>query len=255
MATGSCDDPTAIQAHLGDLARRGYALVRLYDVPCPLGDYVQAAADHGLKLMLGINSIANLETDLGSLISMLSEVSWEPVQSVYIGNELVNTGVASATDVADAVVRAREILSAAGYIGDVATVDTAGQFISHPELCQTSSFCAVNIHAFFDAQATAETAGPRVRQTYNSVQNALAAAGIPQTIIITESGWPRQGNANGVAVPSIENQRTALQSILTEFVNDMPQQLMLFQARDATYKSPGQFGVEPYWGIYDDTSS
>ena len=253
LATGSCEDATTIQAHLDDLARRGYALVRLYDVPCPLGHYAQAAMDHGLKLMVGINGIANLEKDLGSLISMVSEVSWEPVHSVYIGNELVNTGVASAKAVADGVARARELLAAAGFTGDVVAVDTAGQIINHPELCETSSFCGVNMHAFFDPQATAEEAGPWVRQTYNSVQSALAAAGFPKTVLITESGWPWQGDANGGAVPSTESQRAALQSILTEFEKDMPQQVMLFQAYDATYKGPGQFGVEPYWGIYDGT--
>lgn len=250
-----CKSPTTIAFQFANLARRGYRVVRIYDIGCYLGDYVKAAMDFGLHMMIGINGIVHLAEDLKTLIDMVSSVSWMPVESVYIGNELVQAGLATPREVADGVRTARTILAGAGFTGAVVTVETSGQVAAFPELCESSSFCAVNIHAFFDAEATAAVAGEVVRSSYQSVKDALSQKGLSQPIYIAESGWPWKGDANGNAVPSIENQRVALQSIMLEFQGDIgTSQVFLFQAYDTMYKPPGLFGVEPYFGIYEDSN-
>lgn len=227
------------------LKSQGYGMVRVYDIGCPLGDFTAAAAQNGLKLMVGINQIANLNGDLNKLIGMING-DWSTVDTVYIGNELVNSGAASAGDVASAVSTARGILSGAGYHGNVITVDTFNVMQRDGTVCSTSDYCGTNIHAFFDPNTAAASAGNFVLNAYNNVIRANNG----KRVVVTESGWPWQGSCNGNACPSPQNQKTAMNSIMTSF-SGMPGSMFMFQAYNAGYKTPGAQGVEQFFGIYD----
>lgn len=237
-----CKDPGTITTEFSFLKSQGYGMIRIYDIGCPVGDFTAAASQNGLKLMVGINAIANLQGDLGKLIDMVGS-DWSAVDTVYIGNELVNTGAASASQVAGAVSTAKGTLSGAGYTGSVITVDTFNVMMNDPTICSTSDYCGANAHAFFDPNTSADKAGAFVLNAYNKV----AAANGGKTVVITESGWPYQGSANGQAVPSVQNQQAAIQSIQGAGI---PGSVFLFQAYDAGYKSPGPLGVEQFFGIY-----
>jgi len=62
---------------------------------------------------------------------------------------------------------------------------------------------------------------------------------------MAESGWPSRGSSNGAAVPSAANQATAKSSILSRMGN----KCIMFSAFNDHWKSPGQYGVEQYWGL------
>lgn len=239
-----CKNAATISSEFSFLKSQGYTMVRIYDIGCPLNDFTAAAAQHGLTSMVGINSIANLQGDLNKLIGMMGG-NWASVDTVYIGNELVNTGQASADQVAAAVSTAKGILSGAGFGANVIAVDTFNVMMNDPTICSTSDYCGTNIHAFFDPNTAAPDAGAFVLNAYNKV----AATNGGKRIVITESGWPYQGNANGQAVPSPENQNTALDSIRGSGVP--AGSLYFFQAYNAGYKQPGSLGVEQFFGIYD----
>lgn len=238
-----CKDPNTINTEFSFLKSQGYGIVRVYDIGCPVGDYTAAATQSGLKLMIGINSIANLQGDLGKLIDMVGG-NWGAVDTVYIGNELVNTGQASAGQVAGAVSTAKGTLSGAGFSGSVITVDTFNVMMIDPTICSTSDYCGTNAHAFFDPNTAASGAGAFLLNAYNKV---LAANG-GKKVVITETGWPYQGSTNGQAVPSAEDQKAALDSIRAS--SSSMGSVFLFQAYDAGYKQPGPLGVEQFFGIY-----
>ncbi|KAK5084934.1 Cell surface mannoprotein mp65 [Exophiala xenobiotica] len=239
-----CKDPATISSEFSFLKSQGYTMVRIYDIGCPVNDFTAAAAQHGLTSMVGINSIANLQGDLNKLIGMMGG-NWASVDTVYIGNEQVNTGQASADQVAAAVSTAKGILSGAGFGANVITVDTFNVMMNDPTICSTSDYCGTNIHAFFDPNTNAPNAGAFVLNAYNKV----AATNGGKRIVITETGWPYHGNANGQAVPSPENQNSALDSIRGSGVPTGS--LYFFQAYNTGYKQPGYLGVEQYFGIYD----
>ena len=68
--------------------------------------------------------------------------------------------------------------------------------------------------------------------------------------MVTESGWPTQGDANGVAVPSQGNHETAIQSLKSSFGGG--ENLVLYGMYNDLWKkdSGSTFGAEKYWGIY-----
>ena len=115
------------------------------------------------------------------------------------------------------------------------------------ELCTASDFCAINCHAFFDGSTPASGAGAFVK---NWAEQISQLAGGKKTII-TESGWPTQGDPNGVAVPSQEEHGVAIQSLKSSFGGGGEDLVLYGMYNDLWKKDSGStFGAERYWGIY-----
>ncbi|KIW11060.1 hypothetical protein PV08_10359 [Exophiala spinifera] len=225
------------------LASQGFSKVRVYDVGCDLGPVARAASAANMQLIAGLNTITNVSGDIAKLIGFLTG-NWASVDTIVIGNEVVNNG-GDPNAVVGALGIARAALSAAGYTKNVVTVDVWSQLLRYPQLCQNSDYCAANAHAYFDVNTSADEAGTYVYK----ISQQLAAVANGKSVVITESGWPWQGQTNGLAVPSPANQQTAVGGLRSAFSSN-PGGLFLFQAYDATYKAPGPLGVEQFFGIY-----
>lgn len=148
MITGSggstaCKTPDQIDKDFAFLAQNGYTQVRTYDIGCDVGVVAQKAGAHGMKAFLGINSVANVAGDLQKLIGYVNG-NWANIDTINIGNEQVNQGAASVAQVTAAVDAGRGILKAAGFTGNVVTVDVFNQFIANPTLASTSDYVAAN---------------------------------------------------------------------------------------------------------------
>lgn len=111
------------------------------------------------------------------------------------------------------------------------------------ELCTASDFCAINCHAFFDGNTLPEDAGQFVQ---NWVKQISEAAG-GKTTIVTESGWPHQGDQNNKAIPSPENQAAAIASLKAAFGGG--ENLVLYNSYNDLWKSDsaGTFGSVSSW--------
>ncbi|KIW75297.1 hypothetical protein Z517_12071 [Fonsecaea pedrosoi CBS 271.37] len=243
IGSNGCKDRGTMDSEFGFLANQGFSKIRFYDIGCDLSVATAAAAAQGLQVMLGLNTIGNVAGDLSTLIGMING-NWGPVDTIVIGNEVVNAGGSAAAVVA-ALAVARPILQAAGFNKNIVAVDTFTAHQNNPQICQSSDFCAVNAHAFFDPNTAANNAGTFVE----SVIAPISQKANGKQVIVTESGWPYQGSPNGQAVPSPANQASAISSLKDAFSSN-PGGIFLFQAYDATYKAPGAFGVEQYFGIY-----
>lgn len=143
-AQTQCKTSNQVGQDFAFLAQNGYKMVRTYDVGCDVGVVVQQAAAHGMTVMAGINSVGNVAGDLQKLIGYING-NWANVVTVNIGNEQVNQGAASVAQVTAAVDTGRAMLKAAGYNGNVVTVDVFNQFIANPTLASNSDFVAANV--------------------------------------------------------------------------------------------------------------
>lgn len=246
-ADGSCKSASQVQADFQTLAGT-YSMVRTYGVDCNQVTNVLASAKAtNMKVMLGIFSLDNLSDQVSTLTSAVGS-DWSIVDTVSVGNELVNNGQASPSQVINAVNSAREMLRQAGFSGPVVTVDTFVAHLAHPELCQASDYCAANIHPFFDPNTSANQAGVFVANQINRIREKLGNAN--QRVVVTESGWPWQGNSNGQAVPGLDHQSSAISSIKAAFQTN-PGDLVLFSAFNDAWKKAeaATFYAEQYWGI------
>ncbi|KAK0290284.1 Cell surface mannoprotein mp65 [Friedmanniomyces endolithicus] len=224
----------------------GYGMIRIYGTDCDqTATVLTAVKAKGMKLFAGVYDVNNVNAEVQQIVNAANG-DWSNFHTVSIGNEGVNNGAYSVDQVVSAIGTARSTLQAAGYTGKVVTVDTFVAMIANPQLCQASDYAAANCHPFFDGGVSAEDAGQFV---LGQAQRVSEACGGKETMI-TETGWPSDGETNGKAVPSQDNQVAAVNSIRTAFSNNV----VLFSAFNDKWKqnNPGTFGAEHYWGIYGD---
>jgi exo-beta-1,3-glucanase (GH17 family) len=231
---------------------KDFKMVRIYGMDCqqiPLA--IQNALKNGQKLMAGAYLDAGGSgEDVGEVIQAYKAAidqhaggNWDVIALFAVENERVNEGRMTAGQVVDAIGSARAQLRQLGYNGPVGAVETAPATINNPSICEASDVVMVNIHAFFDPNTQAANAGPFVKGQVQRVQ----AACNNKRVVVTESGWPRQGSPNGEAIPSADNQRVALQSLRENFSSDM----FLFSAFDSGWKvnTASTFNSERFWGV------
>ena len=243
---GTCKSQDQVNSDFEKI--NGYGIVRIYETSCNQTAMVLSAAKaKGMKLFAGIPDLKQVSSNVQAIIDDVKG-DWNFVDTIAIGNELVNFNKASADAVVGAMNDAKRQLKNAGFTGNVVTVDTAQAHLDNPQLCAESSYCAVNCHAFFDPHTDASNAGPFVlRQA-----QAISARHNGKATVITESGWPSAGQGHDNAVPSPENQQAAIASLKTHFSGS----LILFSAFNEPYKQDtgDTHGVERFWGILGDSS-
>lgn len=234
-----------------------FAMVRLYGSACNQVELaLRAAQKTGTKLMLGVFDIKNVENETRDLVKQVQAAGqgWTLVDTISVGNEDVQKGVASVDGVIDGVAKARAILKDAGYSGNVVHVDTQNAILDNQVLCgpKAGDYIAANVHPFFNPDTPPSEAG-----NFVALQTSLLrACGARQNrkrkeikVVITETGWPAAGNPNGKAVPGKAQQKTALESIKRLFKGDV----YLYSAFSNKWleDSASTFGAEHFWGILD----
>lgn len=241
-ADGTCKSAGDVASDLSKL--QDYGMIRLYGVDCNQVENVLQAKTSSQKLFLGIFFVDQIQQGVDTISAAINQYgSWNDVDTVSIGNELVNGGQANADQVGQYVSTGRSALRAAGYNGPVVSVDTFIAVINNPDLCQHSDYMAVNAHAYFDQNTAAQDAGDWLLL---QIERVYSACGGSKDIVITESGWPTQGQTLGLAVPSHENQAAAISSIKEK----CGPSTFLFNAFNDYWKADGAYGVEKYWGVH-----
>ncbi|KAI1491750.1 glycoside hydrolase superfamily [Biscogniauxia mediterranea] len=246
-SSGGCKSADEVDTDFA-LFAKDYGVIRLYGVDCDqVASAYKAAKKYGNKLFLGIFDISNVDQAV-STISAGVDNDWAVVDTVSVGNELVNNGEASVSQSLGALGEVRSALRAAGYQGPVVVVDTFVAVLAHPEICDQSDYCAVNIHPFFDPNTGADQAGSFVTSMVARIRSRISDKN--KRIVVTETGWPWQGNGNGVALPGMDQQASALASIKGAYTSNA-KDLILFTAFNDLWKKPeaGTFMAEQFWGM------
>lgn len=244
---GGCKTADEVDADFAAVAP-DYGVIRLYGVDCDQVATVYAAAKkYGNKLFLGIFDINSIEQSVSTIAAGVQH-DWSIVDTVSVGNELVNSGGATLGQALGALSQARSALRSAGYEGPVVVVDTFVAMLTHPELCDQSDYCAINVHPFFDPNTGPRQAGWFVTSAVRRVRSRMSDP--DKRIVVTETGWPWQGESNGAAIPGMNQQSIAISSIKSAYTNS-PSDVILFTAFNDMWKKPdaGTFMAEQFWGM------
>lgn len=250
-ADNSCKSASQVAQDLAQL--RSYSIIRLYGVDCNQVGNVLAGKGSNQKIFAGIYDINEVESETATLISAV-DGKWENIDTVSVGNELLNQGSATASQLVTAINAAKGQLKPAGYTGPVVYVDTFNAMIAQNKidqsLCQASDYSAANAHAFFSSITPAADAGEWVKNTAQQIQESCPS----KKVVITESGWPSAGSSNGAAIPSEANQQTAISTIKSAFPDGG---VFLFSAYNDLWKvnAAWNFFAEQSYGIYGNAPS
>lgn len=149
---------------------KGFSTIRIYGGDCnQLSIILKAAKGIGAKLMIGVWDIGKIGDELTEIIKVVKD-DWEHVDTLAIGNELIDQLIvkkaspaeksAKADAVVAAIKTARERLGKAGWKNvPVVTVDTWIAIRDYPILCQNSDYIAANAHPYFDGNVDAAGSG------------------------------------------------------------------------------------------------
>lgn len=228
---------------------QGYSYVRIYGTDCnQVALAIQYARQYGMKVFAGIFKLTDIQSQADIIINAVNG-SWDIIDTISVGNEDVNNGT-PVSSVVSAMSQAKSILQAAGYKGDIVHIDTQNAFESNPDLCTpeaAGSYIATNCHPFFNSQTSADQAAAFVSNQIKLLSSCAASVGNSR-IRITETGWPKQGENDGIAVPSKANQEIVISGIKN--LSNAGTTIFLSSFNDP-WKAPGPFNSEQFWGILD----
>jgi exo-beta-1,3-glucanase (GH17 family) len=240
--SGGCKSSSEIESDMSLLS--SFDIIRIYAPDCNVISSMLNSINSNQKIFAGLFYLDSLQTDIQTLASQITSSTrgWDSIYAISIGNEWINSNTYDINTVIGAISTGRSLLKQQGYNGLVVTVDTVPAYQNNPSLCTASDFVAVNQHAFWNGAIEPENSGQFIQNSITEMENLCN-----KDVLICETGWPTQGQTYGTCVPGKSQQLAAIKSI----AQTVADKVIFFTTYNDLWKSAGQNGVEPYWGIFD----
>lgn len=246
--SGECQTADAVDTDLAAIAAAGFTTIRVYSTDCDTLPNVGAACEkYGLKMIVGIyigeagcdNSSPDVEEQIAAYKAW---AQWDLVSLFAVANEAINNGYCTATELKTLINHVKSELP--DYTGLYTTTDVVASWQEtdvQSEVCDVVDVVSANIHAYFDANTAPEDAGSFVQSQLAIVENACGG----KEGFVLESGYPTAGNVNGLSVPSVANQKIAIESI----ISTIGEKVVFFSMFDDQWKADGSCLCEKHWGM------
>ena len=230
-----------IDSDLSLLANKVHA-VRTYSVLKGLDKVPELAAKHDLNVTVGAWIDDNLEKnrqEIETLIN-LNRQNNSNIVRVMVGNEVMLRKNVSEDALIEYI---REVKR--NTWRPVSTSETWDMWVAHPKLVDEVDFIGVHILPYWEGIA-AEDAVDYVFDRYHEMQKTFPN----KPIIITEVGWPSDGQPFKHATASVSNQA----KFLREFLNRADTEKVTYyivEAFDQPWKMSLEGSAGAYWGIFN----
>ena len=199
------------------------------------------AREKGLKTLVGVwldDDREHNELELENAIRVAREGH---VDILGVGNEVLLRGDLSEDELLDYIRRAKEALPDI----EVGYVDAYFEFAVHPRITEACDVILANCYPFWEG-CPAEHALLYMKEMYRTAQGAANG----KRVIVSETGWPNIGTAEGNAVPSYEN---AIKYFVDTFqwAETDGVEVFYFSSFDEAWKVDAEGDVGAYWGLWD----
>ncbi len=216
--------------------------VRTYSVLKGLDKIPELAAKYNLNTTVGAWIDGNLEKNRQEIETLIKVIRQNnpKILRVMVGNEVLLRAEITADQLIEYI---REVKK--NTWRPVSTSETWDVWIKHPELVAEVDFIAVHILPYWEGIA-AEDAVDYVFDRYHAVQQAYPN----KPIVITEVGWPSDGQPFKHATASVSNQA----KFLREFLNRADVEKVTYyivEAFDQPWKMSLEGSAGAYWGIFN----
>jgi len=199
------------------------------------------AREKGLKTMVGIwldDDREHNELELANAIGIANEGH---ADILAVGNEVLLRGDLSEDELLDYMHRVKE--GAPGV--DVGYVDAYFKFVDHPRITDACDVLLANCYPFWEG-CPAEHALLYMKDMYRRVEGVANG----KRVIVSETGWPNIGSAEGAAKPSFEN---AIKYFVDtcRWAEEEGIEIFYFSSFDESWKVGAEGDVGAYWGLWD----
>ena len=248
-SSGQCKTADEVMADIAIIAGKGFLAVRLYATDCSGLQNVGAACQaNNIKMIIGVfieaSGISGAQAQVTEIAEWGQSGMWEIVILAVIGNEAIFNNYCTPEELAGFISSTKSTWQQSGYNGPCTTTEPLSILQQHAgSLCDVIDVVAANIESFFNSNVVAEQAGTFVAEQLELV--GQCCPGLEAYNL--ESGWPSGGQPNGQAVPGPQEQQAALLDIMEKAGS----RTCFFSFADDSWKDPGQFGVELFFGSID----
>ncbi len=199
------------------------------------------AREQGLKTMVGIwldDDHEHNDLELENAIRIANEGH---ADILAVGNEVLLRGDLTEDELLDYMRRAKQ---GAPHV-DMGYVDAYFEFVDHPRITAACDVLLANCYPFWEG-CPAEHALLYMKDMYRRVMHVADG----KRVIISETGWPNIGTAEGAAVPSFEN---AVKYFVDtcRWADEEEIEIFYFSSFDESWKVGAEGDVGAYWGLWD----
>lgn len=230
-----------IDKDLALLAQR-FECVRTYSVGQGL-DYVpEAAAKHGLKVLLGAwIGWGKADNDMELQLAIKRANQYQgTVIGLVVGNEVLLRREQTETAMKAYIERAQQSTEV-----PVTYADVWEYWLKYKDLEHSVDFVTVHILPYWeDNPRSIEDADTHVSHVMNKV-----ARNFSKPVFIGETGWPSIGRQRGESAPNLVNQARFLREFV-EMAHQKKWNYNLIEAMDQPWKRLLEGTVGGYWGLY-----
>ena len=210
---------------------------------CSLGQELipAIAREYGLKTLVGVwldDDRDNNELELENAIRIAAAGH---VDILGVGNEVLLRGDLTEDELLNFVKRAKAALPGV----EIGYVDAYFKFEDHPRVTEACDVLLANCYPFWES-CPAEHALLYMKEMYRRAEKA----GNGKRVIISETGWPNIGTAEGAAVPSFENAIKYFVDTIRWAEADGTE-VFYFSSLDESWKVGAEGDVGAYWGLWD----
>lgn len=201
----------------------------------------KVAKEMGMKTLVGAWLGTDEEKNRQEIDGLISLAKAGLVDVAAVGNEVLYR-----QDLAEAELLAclKEVKTALPDI-PVGYVDAYYEFVRRPEITKACDIILCNCYPYWEGTPF-EFSLDHMRHMYQLVNEA----GQGKRIMITETGWPSQGEGLGGATPSYENAlQYFIKTHLWALENDI--ETFYFSSFDESWKVGSEGDVGAYWGVWD----
>ncbi|KAA8648453.1 hypothetical protein EYZ11_008102 [Aspergillus tanneri] len=243
---GQCKSKSEVSSDVAVIKQKGFTHVRVYSTDCNSLEFIgEAARKNGLLMIIGVFiSNTGISGAQEQVTAITKWAQWELVSLIVVGNEAIQNGYCSASELAGFISAAKGKFQSAGYSGAVTTTEPINVWEQNGSaLCGAVDKIGANIHPFFNAEVSPKDAGKFAKSQVKILEGICNG----KEVVNLETGWPNGGVANGLAVPGASEQSAAIRSLVEEVGSFS----VFFSYSNDLWKDAGEFDVERYWGCID----
>ena len=199
------------------------------------------AKENGLNTMVGAWLGDDPEKNEQEITNLIEIARNGHADILAVGNEVLLRGDLSEDELLAYIDRVKQ--AAPGV--DVGYVDAYFEFVDHPRISAACDVLLANCYPFWEG-CPAEHALLYMKEMYQRVQQIANG----KRVIVSETGWPNVGSAEGGAVPSEEN---AMKYFINSFkwAEEDNVEIFYFSSFDEAWKVDAEGDVGAYWGLWD----
>lgn len=199
------------------------------------------AVDNGLKTMVGAWLDGDREHNDLEVANAIEIAKAGHANIVAVGNEVLLRGELSEDELIGYMNRVKDAVPGI----DVGYVDAYFEFVDHPRVTEACDVVLANCYPFWEG-CPADYALLYMKDMYRKAVQAANG----KKVIISETGWPNVGTAEGGAVPSLEN---AMKYFIHtyQWAAEEGIEIFYFSSFDESWKVGAEGDVGAYWGLWD----